>query len=371
MNGVKKVLIVDDAKDIGRMIAAALATLDPNLQVKVIPSAEEAFIELSHETIDLLVIDIRLPGISGLELTRRVRSRNAGVKIIQISGINEPQIKEHAIEAGANAFFHKPLSMNDFLKAASNCLGLQPAPLPPVEPVPDLKAGDNTPRLADMLTELRKVLGASAAGLINEGGRFVVLTGNLPDPAIETTLIPTLVEAISASQKVTVPMGKPSTDLVLTFRGSAYNLLAAPVNGGMAVIAFLKVEKSSLRMAIALEEMLSVQNELTSLFTEPAMAKHPAHEAPAPAAPMPPRVVETLHTTKPTRPIAAAVEEERQPADALDALLRSTPKRMKPDELNAFWDDLANQQAAEGPSGPDTLSYDQASQLGLTPKDSG
>jgi CheY-like chemotaxis protein len=371
MNGVKKVLIVDDAKDIGRMIAAALATLDPNLQVKVIPSAEEAFIELSHETIDLLVIDIRLPGISGLELTRRVRSRNAGVKIIQISGINEPQIKEHAIEAGANAFFHKPLSMNDFLKATSNCLGIQPAPLPPVEPVPELKGDDNTPRLADMLTELRKTLGASAAGLINEGGHFVVLTGNLPDPAFETTLVPTLIEAISASQKVTVSMGKPTTDLVLTFHGSAYNLLAAPVNGGMAVIAFLKIEKSSLRVAIALEEMLSIQTELTKLFTEPAMAKHPPHEAPVAAPPIPSPVIETVHAARPTRPIAAAVEEERQPADPLDALLRSTPKKMKPDELNAFWDDLVENQGTEGPSGPDTLSYDQASQLGLTPKDAG
>src|SRR5690242_4353236 len=126
----KRVLIVDDALDIGRMISAALVTLDPTLQSKVMPTAEEAIMEMFRDTPDLLVIDIRLPGISGLDLTRKVRAQYPNVKIIQISGVNDPQIKPKALEAGADAFFPKPLSMSEFLNAASRYLGMQPASPP-------------------------------------------------------------------------------------------------------------------------------------------------------------------------------------------------------------------------------------------------
>ena len=270
MNG-KRVLIVDDAMDIGRMISAALATVDPSLQIKVTPSAEEAVLEVARETPDLLIIDIRLPGISGLELTRKVRGNHPELKIIQISALLEPQTKTKALEAGADAFFHKPLSMNDFLDTVSRFLGERPASPPEAASVEsvEIEAGDETTRLADILTGLRKAVGASAVGLINDRGRVVIQTGSLADASLENTLIPALMAAISAGEQVSRQLGPDPGGYVYTFKGNSSHLVAAPVRGGYLVIALLKAEKSELRMAIALDEMLSIQHEL-NLFFHPA-----------------------------------------------------------------------------------------------------
>ncbi len=86
----KRVLVVDDTREIGRMIQAALETLGPGLVTTVLPTAEEALQEIDRQTFDLMVIDVRLPGISGLELTRKLHSRKHTAKVIQISGINDP-----------------------------------------------------------------------------------------------------------------------------------------------------------------------------------------------------------------------------------------------------------------------------------------
>jgi CheY-like chemotaxis protein len=63
----KRILIVDDTKEIGRMIQAALETLDSTLQVSVLTNAEDALLALPRQPIDLLVVEIprRRPAAPG------------------------------------------------------------------------------------------------------------------------------------------------------------------------------------------------------------------------------------------------------------------------------------------------------------------
>ncbi len=369
MNG-KRVLIVDDAMDIGRMITAALLTLDSTIQIRATPSAEEAFLELSQDPPDLLIIDIRLPGISGLDLTRKIRSRSPAVKIIQISGLNEAQVQPRALEAGADAFFQKPLSMGDFLNTASRLLGKQAAPAP--EPMPlEASADGQASRLADILTGLRRAVNAVGVGLINERGNVVGQTGDLSDPAIEADLIPALMAALSAGEKVSRQLGQDEPEYVYTFRGGAYHVLAAPVRGDYAVLALLQPEKSSLRMAIALEEVLAVRQELDRYFASSRKTDQLERDtaAPAiPAAPIPhPDPVPAAVLPVPVPPPGST---EKPATDKLELLIRATESgNLKPDEIDAFWEDLVAQEGSETSSNPDMLSYDQATRLGLTPKD--
>ena len=376
MNG-KRVLIVDDAMDIGRMISAALATVDPSLQTKVMPSAEEAVLEVARETPDLLIIDIRLPGISGLELTRKVRGNHPELKIIQISGLLEPQTKTKALEAGADAFFHKPLSMNDFLDTVSRFLGERPANPPEAASVESVEkeAEDQTAHLADILTGLRKAVGANAVGLINDRGRVVVQTGSLADASLESSLIPALMAAISAGEQVSRQLGPDPGGYVYTFKGNSSHLLAAPVRGGYLVIALLKAEKSELRMAIALDEMLSIQHELNSFFHPAEKPALPVQEAASPVMP----ALESPAPEKPVEPVGpapavpAVLQAEKPAGDKLENLIRaSVRRRLKPEEIDAYWDALIAQggtESAPGPASPDMLSYEQADRLGLVPKE--
>jgi CheY-like chemotaxis protein len=386
----KKVLIVDDARETGRLIAAAISTLDSNLQVKTFATAEEVLVELFSEGADLLVIDVRLPGLSGLELTRRVRARDQAVHIIEISGIADPQVRQQALAAGANAFFPKPISTGDFLKTAAQMLGVKPpARQDGISPQSkDAKAS----RAGDLLSGLRKSLGAALVALINEQGRVVMQTGAWPEPSVEAAVLPTLLPALSANLKVSQQLGSGMPESVLAYRGSACHLLIAPAGGALAVLVVIKKEHSMLRMAIALEELLAVQKDLEkALAVKTAELKAPAPRAETPAPIAPPAaagpsivpegypVLEGFSTAgiQPAVVLAPAVLPPREHADdpvpmeQLAALFDETAsRRLKPADVDAFWDGAASPDPAEDPAGTDMLSYQQATRLGLAPKDS-
>jgi CheY-like chemotaxis protein len=293
----KRVLIVDDSKDIGRMIAAALGTLDPSVQVKMMSSAEEAVLEITRTTFDLLVIDIRLPGISGLDLSRRIRSRNPNLKIVQISAIDDPQIADEALKAGANAFFHKPISMSEFLKTTAQYLGLRSADTD-VQISVEFQSEGQSGKMADVLNATRKSVGALAVVMSDSRGSLVMQAGRLPDPTLEQSLIPELLEVLLASAKVGVRLGETQPEHVLCFRGPAFHVLVAPIFAGYALMIILKAEKPALRMAIAFEEALTAQHELYHLIQSaglPETAAAPVETAkpaakPAAAVPSPAKV---------------------------------------------------------------------------------
>jgi DNA-binding NtrC family response regulator len=104
---VKSILIVDDQHEVRRMLRAGIETLDPEFQVLDLPSAEESLVVISMQPVDLLVTDIRLPGISGLELMQKIRKRNPGLKVIVITGLLDPDLLSQVKQAGAEAFFHQ------------------------------------------------------------------------------------------------------------------------------------------------------------------------------------------------------------------------------------------------------------------------
>ncbi len=298
----KRVLIVDDSKDIGRMIAAALGTLDPSVQVKMMSSAEEAVLEITRTTFDLLVIDIRLPGISGLDLSRRIRSRNPNLKIVQISAIDDPQIADEALKAGANAFFHKPISMSEFLKTTAQYLGLRSGEAD-VQISAEFQSEGQSGRMADVLNATRKAVGALAVVMCDSRGSLVMQAGRLPDPTLEQSLIPELLEVLLASAKVGVRLGETQPEHLLCFRGPAFHVLVAPIYAGYALMIILKAEKPSLRMAIAFEEALTAQHELYHLIQSAGMAE----TIPAP--------VETVKpVSKPLPPVAPQAKAEPKPA---------------------------------------------------------
>ena len=112
--------------------------LEDDLDIVEVPSGEEAILDSSLNPIDLLVSDYRLPGISGIELMRKVRRNRPNVKVILITGQADPNIRKEVSEAGADAFFIKPIPIADFLDSVEHQLGLVGTILPP-EPVIPVK----------------------------------------------------------------------------------------------------------------------------------------------------------------------------------------------------------------------------------------
>ncbi|MCX8005293.1 MAG: response regulator transcription factor [Burkholderiaceae bacterium] len=102
-----RILIVDD-HPIVRHGIAQLLNAQPDMQVAAeAQDADSALQRLSAEAFDLLIVDISLPGLSGLDLIRRVKERAAGVPILVLSMHDESVYADRALAAGARGFLMK------------------------------------------------------------------------------------------------------------------------------------------------------------------------------------------------------------------------------------------------------------------------
>ena len=126
------ILLVDDQRDILRLLHSALDTLN-NKELDIIeaPSGEEALLEVGRHSIDLLVADYRLPGMTGIELLHKVRIRHPDVKVVWITGMSDRKAREEMLNAGAAAIFDKPVPLADFLDIVERSLGLVRTIFPP------------------------------------------------------------------------------------------------------------------------------------------------------------------------------------------------------------------------------------------------
>lgn len=108
----ERILVVDDDPDICDAMRATLTAC--GYEVKEAQSGEEALEKLSNETHDLVLLDINMPGIGGMETCRRIRS-SSEVSIIMLTVNNSETDKVDALNAGADDYVTKPFSMPELL----------------------------------------------------------------------------------------------------------------------------------------------------------------------------------------------------------------------------------------------------------------
>ena len=85
----------------------------------------EAVEKISRENFDIIVTDMTMPGLSGLELIDSVKGKSSDSLIIVVTGNRERRIEKEAIAHGADLFFRKPLNLAGFLKVIEQYNPLQ------------------------------------------------------------------------------------------------------------------------------------------------------------------------------------------------------------------------------------------------------
>jgi len=117
------ILIVDDEKNIRRTLGLVLE--GEGYEVSSVGTAEEGLSHLENESADLVILDIKLPGMSGVELLQKIRASKSDFKdipVIMISGHASLAEAVDAVKHGATDFFEKPLDRNGILIRVGNCL---------------------------------------------------------------------------------------------------------------------------------------------------------------------------------------------------------------------------------------------------------
>lgn len=119
------ILVVDDEAQIIRVLKTTLSS--QGYGIRTASDGEEALQLMKDWTPDLIVTDLRVPNVDGLELCRHVRTQSR-VPIIVLSVKGEEAIKVEALDAGADDYITKPFSVNELLARVRAALRRASAP---------------------------------------------------------------------------------------------------------------------------------------------------------------------------------------------------------------------------------------------------
>ena len=107
------ILAVDDDPSVRQMIADYLG--DNDMRVTAIPGGGQIADVMARDVVDLVVLDLRLPGEDGMEIARRLRAESAGMPIIMLTGRKDEADRVMGLELGADDYLTKPFSPRELL----------------------------------------------------------------------------------------------------------------------------------------------------------------------------------------------------------------------------------------------------------------
>lgn len=112
-----KVLIVDDQQLVRDGIKALLEIKDDFTIIGTAANGQEAIDILKHTPVDIILMDIRMPGMGGIEATREIRKKDTSVRIIMLTTFNNDDYIVKAIQAGANGYLLKDIPKDDLAES--------------------------------------------------------------------------------------------------------------------------------------------------------------------------------------------------------------------------------------------------------------
>jgi two-component system response regulator FixJ len=123
MRQVPTVFVVDDDAGLCESLRALAQSV--GLAVEVYPNATVFLENLTSEPLGCLVLDVRLPGTSGLDLQEELIARGADIPIIMITGYPDVAVAVQAMKNGAFDFIEKPFSMQRILDSIQRAIAYQ------------------------------------------------------------------------------------------------------------------------------------------------------------------------------------------------------------------------------------------------------
>lgn len=321
------------------MLRLSLELSGRKYEVVEAKSGEEAMQILNEAAVALVVTDLRLPGISGLELLEEVKRANPEAAAILITGHPTDEVRTRAESLGVISFLRKPIGTNAFLEAVERTL------YPRIEGVSPVEVGiQDQPDMAERLATLRRELGAEAVLLVDDSARVTARAGDLADLDFDAAM-PSLVTAFTSGLKISSILGSLLPLNFQYFDGEAHDVYVTNVGAYFALVIAFRGGQGVGQMGSVVHFGRRAADDILNALSQLGVPGK-RDETPAEAEP----------------------QREEPIPEIPQADLEAASNGVEKDMADRFWDEAileSKDNAAEG----DALTYDQAKKLGLVGED--
>jgi len=115
----KSILIVDDEFSVRESLRMILK---PKYEVRTAADGREALQCIQKDEIDLVTLDLKMPGLSGIDVLKQIKRHNADIEVIVISAYGTQQNLQQAAHYGAGGFITKPFNPAELINSVTKSL---------------------------------------------------------------------------------------------------------------------------------------------------------------------------------------------------------------------------------------------------------
>lgn len=298
MSTQHRILVVDDEPKVAFFFQQHLEIVGEGYLATAVNSGEEALKELKKYHYNLMITDLRMPKMDGLELLRRVRQLSPDTKTILVTAYGTKEVWEEARRLDISRSLSKPTRIPDLLQAVRQALK-ENAQQDEAAANSGILAltGERFEMLATSLETLRVDVGAHATIIADTTGSIIIYAGNIG--GIDTSSMMALLgSTMAASSELSHQLKYPEQIHLSYFEGPPYDLYATNLGDDFFLTIIQKRGQENSRIGtvwlytrralsriidllyndggvgestVALEKDFaqSVQNELDDFFTEP------------------------------------------------------------------------------------------------------
>jgi DNA-binding response OmpR family regulator len=132
-----RVLVIEDDRTVGQFVQRGLE--EAGMHVELVGDGPQGLVRASAGEFDLLVLDLRLPGLPGLEVLRTLRDRGVAVPVLVLTAQDAVESKVQALRIGADDYVTKPFAFEELLARVEAVARRPKAIAPPRMTVADLE----------------------------------------------------------------------------------------------------------------------------------------------------------------------------------------------------------------------------------------
>lgn len=337
-----RVLIVDNQRSVRRSLRSGLESTGQDFEVLEATSGEEAMLAFASLPVDLLVTGVRLAGMSGLELLQRMRQNRPELKGILTAVNPDTRTGQLALKANANALVPKPIDISKFLEAVYRCLDQEPE-----RGLPPKQQATSAGSLSERLEAIYQRCGAMAILLLDEDGHILAQAGEAEKAKPLMSQIPVVLEALGASARLSQAMGENIPDDLVCCAGLGVELFAAHLGKLNALLYIFDTGVLGYTRARSVRLVSESVLEMTGFMPMFGGSQRSM-------------------LAKKEEPTDPRPKKEAETNVDLDEVFQQASKNsLDPQDVDGFWETAVDQPDSDSGAGPDSISYDQAKDMGL------